>query len=44
MMDRGASELNFLVGDEGAENGRWGDYVFNQDGVSEVWLLDLPLS
>lgn len=32
----GPAGLNFMMGGGvGAENGRWGDYVFNQEGMSK---------
>lgn len=41
----GPAGPNFMMGGgEGTENGRWGDYVFNQEGTSKTPWPDIPVS
>lgn len=32
----GPAGFDFMMGGDGAENGRWGDYVFNQEGMLSI--------
>ncbi|THH21223.1 hypothetical protein EW146_g286 [Bondarzewia mesenterica] len=34
--DDPSNRLGFNLGGEGAENGRWGDYVFNQEALDQI--------